>query len=48
MRPEDPYRRIALEVLTDNGISRLRTTITNQDGTVVLYETALVYKDPPQ
>ena len=36
----------ALEVRTDKPISRLRTTITNQDGTVVLDGTALVYTEP--
>lgn len=37
-----------LEVRSDNPISRLRTTITNQDGTVVLDGTALVYTEPLQ
>lgn len=36
----------ALEVRSDKPISRLRTTITNQDGTVVLDGTALVYTEP--
>jgi acyl dehydratase len=36
----------ALEVRTDKPITRLRTTITNQDGTVVLDGTALVYTEP--
>jgi acyl dehydratase len=35
-----------LEVRDDKPISRLRTTITNQDGTVVLDGTALVYQEP--
>jgi acyl dehydratase len=35
----------ALEVRTDKPISRLRTTITNQDDTVVLDGTALVYRE---
>lgn len=35
-----------LEARTDKPISRLRTTITNQDGTVVLDGTALVYTEP--
>ena len=35
-----------LEVREDKPIARLRTTITNQDGTVVLDGTALVYSDP--
>ena len=38
----------ALEVREDNPISRLRTTITNQDGQVVLDGTALVYTEPLQ
>ena len=36
----------ALEVREDKPISRLRTTITNQDGTVVLDGTALVWREP--
>jgi len=36
----------ALEVRADKPISRLRTTITNQDGTVVLDGTAVVYTEP--
>jgi acyl dehydratase len=36
----------ALEVRVDKPISRLRTTITNQEGTVVLDGTALVYTEP--
>ena len=35
-----------LEARTDKPIHRLRTTITNQDGTVVLDGTALVYTEP--
>jgi acyl dehydratase len=35
-----------LECRTDKPISTLRTTITNQDGTVVLDGTALVYQEP--
>ena len=38
----------ALEVRSDRPISRLRTTINNQDGTVVLDGTALVYTEPFQ
>lgn len=38
----------ALEVREDKPISRLRTTITNQDGQVVLDGTALVYTEPLQ
>lgn len=37
-----------LEVREDKPISRLRTTITNQDGIVVLDGTALVYTEPLQ
>ncbi len=36
----------AIEVRADKPITRLRTTITNQDGTVVLDGTALVYTEP--
>lgn len=36
----------ALEVRADKPITRLRTTITKQDGTVVLDGTALVYTEP--
>ena len=36
----------ALEVREDKPITRLRTTITNQDGTVVLDGTALVWSEP--
>jgi acyl dehydratase len=35
-----------LEERSDKPISRQRTTITNQDGTVVLDGTALVYRVP--
>lgn len=35
-----------LEVRTDKPISRLRTTVTDQHGTVVLDGTALVYREP--
>jgi len=35
-----------LETRPDKPITRLRTTITNQDDTVVLDGTALVYTDP--
>jgi acyl dehydratase len=35
-----------LEARTDKPISRLRTTITNQDGSVVLDGTALVWSEP--
>ena len=34
------------EVRADKPICRLRTTITNQDGTVVLDGNALVYREP--
>jgi acyl dehydratase len=36
----------ALEVREDKPLTRLRTTITNQDGTVVLDGTALVWTEP--
>lgn len=35
-----------LDVRDDKPICRLRTTITNQEGTVVLDGTALVYREP--
>src|SRR5262245_25852056 len=35
-----------LETRTDKPIHKLRTTITNQDGTVVLDGTATVYQEP--
>lgn len=38
----------ALEIRSDKPISRLRTTITNQDDIVVLDGTALVYTEPLQ
>src|SRR5436189_6414208 len=36
-----------LELREDKPISKLRTTIANQDGTVVLGGTALVWSQPP-
>jgi acyl dehydratase len=48
VRPGDEITAEA-EVLTvrdDKPITTLRTTITNQDGTVVLEGTALVYQEP--
>lgn len=38
----------AVEVRSDKPITRLRTTITKQDGTVVLDGSALVYTEPLQ
>ena len=35
-----------LEARADKPITKLRTTITNQDGTVVLDGTAVVFRDP--
>ena len=35
-----------LEAREDKPISKLRTTITNQDGTIVLDGTALVWSEP--
>ena len=35
-----------LEARTDKPIYKLRTTITNQDGTVVVDGTAVVYREP--
>ena len=35
-----------LEARADKPITRLRTTITNQEGTVVLDGTALVWTEP--
>ena len=35
-----------LEMRADKPITRLRTTITNQDGTVVVDGTALVWREP--
>ena len=48
MRPGDEItgRVEVLEVREDKPICTLRTTITNQDGTVVLEGTALVYREP--
>jgi len=48
VRPGDEITAEAevIEVRDDKPISTLRTTITNQDGTVVLEGTALVYQDP--
>jgi acyl dehydratase len=48
VRPGDEITAEAevVEVRDDKPISTLRTTITNQDGTVVLEGTALVYQDP--
>jgi acyl dehydratase len=47
VRPGDSITAEAevLEVRDDKPICRLRTTITNQDGTVVLDGTALVYRE---
>jgi acyl dehydratase len=48
VRPGDEITAEAevLELRDDKPICTLRTTITNQDGTVVLDGTALVYQDP--
>jgi acyl dehydratase len=48
VRPGDEITAEAevLEIRDDKPICTLRTTITNQDGTVVLDGTALVYRDP--
>ncbi|HET7655029.1 MAG TPA: MaoC family dehydratase [Acidimicrobiales bacterium] len=48
VRPGDTITAEAevLDVRDDKPICRLRTTITNQDGTVVLDGTALVYREP--
>jgi acyl dehydratase len=48
VRPGDEITAEAevLALRDDKPISTLRTTITNQDGTVVLEGTALVYQDP--
>ena len=48
MRPGDEITAEAevIEVRDDRPICTLRTTITNQDGTVVLDGTALVYREP--
>jgi acyl dehydratase len=47
VRPGDEITAEAsvLETRTDKPISRLRTTITNQDGVIVLDGTVLVYRD---
>ena len=47
-RPGDEITAEAevLEVRADKPIVKLRTTITNQDGTVLLDGTALVYQEP--
>ena len=48
VRPGDQITAEAeiLEMRNDKPIFTLRTTITNQDGTVVLDGTALVYREP--
>ena len=48
VRPGDTITAEAevLEAREDKPIYRLRTTITNQDGIIVLDGTALVYRDP--
>jgi acyl dehydratase len=48
VRPGDEITAEAevIEARTDKPIYTLRTTITNQDGTVVLDGTALVYQEP--
>ncbi len=48
VRPGDEITAEAevLEVREDKPICTLRTTITNQDGTIVLDGTALVYQEP--
>jgi acyl dehydratase len=48
VRPGDEITAEAevLETRNDKPIFRLRTTITNQDGVVVLEGTALVYREP--
>jgi acyl dehydratase len=48
VRPGDEITAEAevLEARADKPITRLRTTITNQDGVVVLEGTALVYTEP--
>jgi acyl dehydratase len=48
VRPGDEITAKAevLEVRDDKPIAKLRTTITNQDGTVVVDGTALVYREP--
>ena len=42
----DHRRGRGVELREDKPISTLRTTITNQDGVVVLEGTALVYREP--
>ena len=48
VRPGDVITAVAevLETRPDKPITKLRTTITNQDGVVVLDGTALVYQEP--
>ena len=48
MRPGDEITAEVevLEVRADKPITRLRTTITNQEGTVVLDGSALVWPEP--
>jgi acyl dehydratase len=48
VKPGDEITAAAevLEVRSDKPICRLRTTITNGDGTIVLDGTALVYQEP--
>src|SRR4249919_2120301 len=48
VRPGDEITAAAevLEARDDKPMCTLRTTITNQDGTIVLDGTALVYRDP--
>jgi acyl dehydratase len=48
VRPGDDITAEAevLELRDDKPICKLRTTIMNQDGTVVLDGTALVYREP--
>ena len=48
VRPGDEITAEAevLDIRDDKPICTLRTTITNQDGTVVLDGTALVYQEP--
>ena len=48
MRPGDEITAEVevLEAREDKPITRLRTTITNQDGTVVVDGTALVWTEP--
>jgi acyl dehydratase len=48
VRPGDVITAVAevLETRADKPITKLRTTITNQEGVVVLDGTALVYQEP--